>query len=132
MSFRRQERMMALGIRQVHPLLDRQATRRRHQALERARRVLSRFRNLGIEGYVVGSLASGRFMAHSDIDFLVTHCPRDIDRLLLEAEVEQLCGDMPYHLIFLDEIQDLYWRRKLLAERKTLEELEAGDAAGVV
>ena len=124
--------MVSLGIRRVHPLLDRQAIRRRRQALECARRVLSRFREHGVEGHVVGSLATGRFMAHSDIDFLVTRCPRNIDRLSLEAEVEQLCGAMPYPVIFLDEVRDPYWRRKLLAERKTLEELEADDVAGVV
>jgi len=52
---------------------------------------------------VTGSLADDTFDLHSDIDFLVVKCPRDM-KYALEAIVEDALGNIPFDVIYLDEI----------------------------
>ena len=40
---------------------------------------------------------------HSDIDFLVVQCPRDM-KYALEGIVEDALGNIPFDVIYLDEI----------------------------
>jgi predicted nucleotidyltransferase len=57
----------------------------------------------GISALVIGSLAKGKFGPDSDIDFLLTSCPRKF-KYAIEAEVEDILGDLPFDVIYLEEI----------------------------
>ncbi|WP_305042319.1 type II toxin-antitoxin system prevent-host-death family antitoxin [Geoalkalibacter sp.] len=88
------------------------------KALAGARRVLAYLESLGAEAGVVGSLARHRFRRHSDVDFLILSIP-DNRRYAVEGEIEKLLGrEIPFHVLYLDEIDDPQWRAKLLAEVK--------------
>ncbi len=52
---------------------------------------------------VTGSLARGGFGPHSDIDFLVTSCPRD-KKYAIEGVVEVILDGIPFDVVYLDEI----------------------------
>lgn len=56
-----------------------------------------------ISALVIGSLAKDRFGPDSDIDFLLTSCPRKY-KYAIEAEVEDILGDLPFDVVYLDEI----------------------------
>jgi len=57
----------------------------------------------GISALIVGSLAKGQFGPASDIDFLLTSCPRKY-KYAIEAEVEDSLGDLPFDVVYLEEI----------------------------
>ena len=58
---------------------------------------------LGVTVLVTGSLARGGFAQHSDIDFLVTSCPRAL-KYAIEGMVEDILGGIRFDVIYLDEI----------------------------
>ena len=58
---------------------------------------------LGVSVLVTGSLARGGFGPHSDIDFLVTSCPRD-KKYAVEGMVEDILDGMSFDVVYLDEI----------------------------
>ncbi len=76
---------------------------RRRRAVDRARAAVDMMKEKGISAMVIGSLAKGKFGPESDIDFLVTSCPRKY-KYAIEAEVEDILGDLPFDLIYLEEI----------------------------
>ena len=75
----------------------------RRLAIMRARAAVSALALLGVRACVTGSLARGRFGIHSDIDFLVTSCPRSL-KYAIEGIVEEALEGMPFEVIYLDEI----------------------------
>lgn len=91
-------------------------SRRKAKALAGARRVLAYLESLGAKAAVVGSLARNRFRLHSDVDFLILSIPEN-RRYRVEGEIEKLIGrEIPFHVLYLDEIDDPQWRAKLLDE----------------
>ncbi|WP_429886122.1 type II toxin-antitoxin system prevent-host-death family antitoxin [Geoalkalibacter halelectricus] len=91
---------------------------RKARALAGARRVLTYLESLGAKAAVVGSLARNRFRLHSDVDFLILSISNN-RRYTVEGEIEKLIGrDIPFHVLYLDEIEDPQWRAKLLNEAK--------------
>lgn len=95
-------------------LLRRRAEDRRRTAAARARKALDWLAGQGVEAAVIGSLARGGFKDHSDVDVLVLSCPPD-RRYTLETGVEAVMEDLPFDLIYLDEVREPY-RARMLAE----------------
>jgi Nucleotidyltransferase domain len=58
---------------------------------------------MGADVLVIGSLATGQFGADSDIDLLVTKLPRDL-KYAIEGIVKDCLGDLPFDVIYLDEV----------------------------
>jgi predicted nucleotidyltransferase len=76
---------------------------RHRRAITRARAAVDMMKEKGISALVIGSLAKGTFGPDSDIDFLLTACPRKY-KYAIEAKVEDILGDLPFDVAYLDEI----------------------------
>ena len=98
----------------LEELLAADARERAARARVAAARALARLQEHGVAAKLVGSLARGDFMLHSDIDLLVTACPPEL-RYRLEGQVEEALGGWPFDVIYLDEVAPAR-RGKLLAE----------------
>ena len=83
---------------------------RRRRAAARAARVLRFLKRIGVEAVVVGSLAEERFGLWSDVDFLVTSCPRTL-KYSVEADVEAIMGDIPFDTAYQEEVRPRYLSR---------------------
>jgi len=70
-------------------------------ATQAVSRALERLHARGIEATFVGSLKTGGFGLHSDIDFLVTKCPRELV-YTVEAELEDMMNGLPFDVVYLD------------------------------
>jgi predicted nucleotidyltransferase len=85
---------------------------------EKARRLSARalhaLTKLGVEARLVGSLARGDFMLHSDVDILVVRCPEKL-RYRIEGLVEDRLERLPFDVLYLDEVSPR-WRAALAAE----------------
>jgi predicted nucleotidyltransferase len=75
----------------------------RGRAVMLAQTVTSTLTELGVTVLVTGSLARGCFGPHSDIDFLVTSCPRHL-KYSIEGTLEDILGGVRFDIIYLDEI----------------------------
>lgn len=76
---------------------------RRMAAVARTRAACDMLATRGVTARVVGSLAAGRFGPSSDIDLLVTACPRHL-KYAIEGLVEDCLGDFRFDVIYLDEV----------------------------
>ena len=76
---------------------------RRQRAIAGARAVVEMMRAKEITALAIGSLAKGKFGLYSDIDFLVTSCPRQY-KYAIEAKVEDILCDLPFDVVYLEEI----------------------------
>jgi predicted nucleotidyltransferase len=76
---------------------------RRRRAIAGARAAVDMMKEKGVSALVIGSLAKGHFGAHSDVDFLLTSCPREY-KYAIEAKVEDIMGDLPFDVVYLEEI----------------------------
>ena len=74
---------------------------KKEAATQAASRALESLRARGIEASLVGSLKTGTFGLHSDIDILVTKCPRDLV-YAIEAELEDIMGGLSFDVVYLD------------------------------
>jgi predicted nucleotidyltransferase len=77
---------------------------RRDVATSRATKVVQMLSTRGIKIRVVGSLVEGRFALHSDVDFLVEKCPRQL-KYSIESIVESVMLDIPFDVIYQDEVE---------------------------
>ncbi len=84
-------------------LMTARAASRRRTAVERARAALDWLAAEGVEAAVVGSLARGTFREHSDVDVLILACPPH-RKYTLETGVERHMGDLPFDVLYLDEL----------------------------
>jgi predicted nucleotidyltransferase len=66
---------------------------------------------------VFGSLAAGRFMLHSDVDFIVLTCPRAL-RYGIEASIEDRMRGIPFDVVYADEMREPWRSRALAAVRE--------------
>ncbi len=78
---------------------------RRDIASSRAAMVIQFLADKGVKARVVGSLAENRFALHSDVDFLVEICPRQL-KYGIESDVESIMLDIPFDVIYQDEVKD--------------------------
>ena len=72
-------------------------------AFARAASALKELEKRGVDAVVTGSLAARRFGRGSDVDFLVRACPEHL-RYALEAAVEDIMLEIPFDLVYRDEI----------------------------
>ncbi len=77
--------------------------KRRVKAVIAAQAATSALAILGVQAVVTGSLARGMFGPYSDIDILVTECPRHL-KYAIEGIVEDHLGGIPFDLVYLDEV----------------------------
>lgn len=77
--------------------------RRRQLAVSGARSAVAKLKAMGVETSVFGSLASGGFSQHSDIDLLVTKCPQHL-KYAIEGIVEDSLEGFRFDVVYLDEI----------------------------
>jgi len=75
----------------------------RGRAVVLARSATDALAKLGVTVLVTGSLARGRFAPHSDIDFLITSCPRH-RKYTIEGVIEDVLEGIPFDVVYLDEI----------------------------
>gem|GEM_PF-5037905 len=64
---------------------------------------MSQLEQRAVKVLVTGSLADETFDVHSDIDFLVIECPRAM-KYALEGIVDDAVGNIPFDVIYLDEV----------------------------
>ena len=76
---------------------------RRTRAINGARAAIRALARQGVSARVTGSLAAGRFGPGSDVDLLVTDCPRAL-KYTIESVVEDCLGGLPFDVIYLDEV----------------------------
>jgi predicted nucleotidyltransferase len=76
---------------------------RRTRALSGARSAIAALRERGVTALITGSLADGTFGERSDIDLLVTACPRSL-KYTIEGLVEDCLPGFHFDLVYLDEI----------------------------
>ena len=77
---------------------------RRAQATQRAGEVLRQLHSMGVEAAVFGSLVTGHFKLHSDVDFLVRRVPSTL-KYRLEGIVDRIMGDIPFSLVYEEEVR---------------------------
>lgn len=79
---------------------------REKEARERSRRVIERASSNGIELYVIGSLTSGRFGLHSDVDFFVPGLTDPQRRVSIERIVASAFrgSSIPYDIVYASDL----------------------------
>jgi predicted nucleotidyltransferase len=87
---------------------------RRVRAVRGAKAALMDLAARGVSAVVTGSLADGTFGAGSDVDLLVTNCPKEL-KYTIEGLVEDHLGDIPFDVIYQDEIPT--WRMERFTRR---------------
>ncbi len=101
----------------TYPSLDalREARRRAREQAARAAAIetLRCLRRRGVRAGVFGSLATGRFGLHSDVDFVVLECPPSL-RYRIETDVEHCMQGIPFDVAYADEMSEA-WRSRALA-----------------
>ena len=87
----------------IERLLASDARTREARARELAGRAICRLAERGVEARVIGSLARGDFLPHSDVDLLILRCPDDL-RYRIEGLVEETLEGLPFDVVYLDEV----------------------------
>lgn len=59
--------------------------------------------SMNVETLVIGSLAEGRFQEHSDLDFLVRSCPRNLI-YAIEGKIEDIAHPFKFDVVYENEI----------------------------
>jgi predicted nucleotidyltransferase len=77
--------------------------RYRNQAVAAAKAATAALAEIGVDAVVTGSLARGKFGMYSDIDLLVTSCPRRL-KYAIESIVEDILNFIPFDVIYVDEL----------------------------
>jgi predicted nucleotidyltransferase len=81
----------------------RAGTERRSLAVERAIHAVELLKSFDVSAKIIGSLASGSFQRNSDIDFLITECPRAL-KYRIESIVEDALDGFAFDVVYLDEV----------------------------
>jgi predicted nucleotidyltransferase len=75
----------------------------RNRAVASAKAAIAALAEISVDAVVTGSLARGKFGIYSDIDLLVTSCPRRL-KYAIESIVEDILNGIPFDVIYLDEL----------------------------
>jgi predicted nucleotidyltransferase len=86
-------------------LLAERAAVRERTARQAARGALDRLAAAGVGAGIVGSLARGRFLGHSDVDILILDAA-GLDDGTIIGLVEPEMRSLPFDIIFLDRIRE--------------------------
>jgi predicted nucleotidyltransferase len=92
-----------VGSPQTRRLEAKRLADRRARALAGARAAIEALRQLGVTAELIGSLADQRFDPTSDIDLLVTTCPRRL-KYAIESIVEDCLPGFSFDVLYLDEL----------------------------
>jgi len=84
-------------------LSQKRASERTRLAVSRAQEATAALAKLGVKARIIRSLATGRFRSGSDIDFLITECPRRL-KYAIEGIIEDCLGGLPFDVVYLDEV----------------------------
>lgn len=84
-------------------VLDRRLEARRARAFSGAKAAISALSKLGVKVELVGSLKAGRFGYSSDVDLLVTECPRSL-KYAIEAVVEDCLPGLSFDVLYLEDM----------------------------
>lgn len=76
---------------------------RRQYAIRLTQKLVQVLADIGVTVRVIGSLTSDRFNEDSDIDLLVTDCPRPL-KYRIEGIVEDHLPGFKFDVVYLDEI----------------------------
>ena len=76
---------------------------RRRRAVLLTKKLVETLSSMGVTAKVIGSLATDRFDDHSDIDLLITECPRKL-KYRIEGIVEDALSGFKFDVVYLDEI----------------------------
>jgi hypothetical protein len=87
---------------EVRRLVAKGGRQRETRALAGARAAIAALRERGVTALLSGSLAEGRFAGSSDIDLLITKCPRSL-KYAIEGIVEDHLPGFTFDVIYLDE-----------------------------
>ena len=96
-----------VGSSLMEDVIRKRTARRRQIATTSVAHLMDQLRGDGVDVVVVGSLATGKFRAHSDVDLLVRS---DVDRSL-RARIESIVAEslrgtgIPYDLIFAVDLK---------------------------
>ena len=82
-------------------------TERRVRALRCALAAILALRERGVEAYVIGSLATDRFMSHSDVDYLVSGHIDPIERCRVETAIARAMAgsSVGYDVVYEDDVK---------------------------
>lgn len=89
-------------------MIERRVRQRRLTALRHALSTLNNLRETGVDAYVIGSLVTGRFMHHSDVDYLVCGHVEPVLRSAVEKVIAAGMENsgIPYDVIYSEDIKD--------------------------
>ncbi len=89
----------------IESLRAEQLSAKKAAATMAAARALERLSARGIEALLVGSLKNGEFGLHSDIDILVTKCPKHLV-YTIEAELEDIMNGLRFDVVYLELLSE--------------------------
>jgi predicted nucleotidyltransferase len=91
----------------IETLLSLRLALRKAQAITRAKHAVDNLMSEGIETFVIGSLASGHFMTHSDVDFFVTTPVDRQKRVQTEAIVSRAMArsGIGFDIIYAEDVR---------------------------
>jgi len=92
----------------LNKIIANRTVERRRVAIERTVYVLDELHGLGVDAVIIGSLAKGNFLDHSDVDFYV----RGIVPALRRIEVERTIGKhmrgstIGFDVVYAEDVSD--------------------------
>lgn len=97
-----------MATSRMQRLITKRSAARRVRALRCALATIPALHEQGVEAYVIGSLATGRFMSHSDVDYLVTGHIDPQQRRLVEATIAAAMAgsELGYDVVYEEDIKE--------------------------
>jgi predicted nucleotidyltransferase len=97
-----------MATSRIERLMAKRTAERRVRALRCALAAIPALNEQGVEAYVIGSLATGRFMSHSDVDYLVTGRIAQSERRLVEVTIAKTMAgsNVGYDVVYEEDIKD--------------------------
>ena len=95
-----------MATSRIERLMAKRAAERRVRALHCALTAMPALNEQGIKAYVIGSLATGQFMSHSDVDYLVIGQIAPMERRLVEATIARTMAgsNVGYDVVYEEDI----------------------------
>jgi predicted nucleotidyltransferase len=97
-----------MATSRIERLMAKRTAERRVRALRCALAAIPALNEQGVEAYVIGSLATGRFMSHSDVDYLVIGHNVPMQRRLVEATIARTMAgsNVGYDVVYEEDINE--------------------------
>lgn len=97
-----------MATSRIERLVAKRTAERRVRALRCALAAIPALNEQGVEAYVIGSLATGRFMSHSDVDYLIIGHIVPMERRLVEATIAGIMAgsNVGYDVVYEEDIKE--------------------------